>query len=216
MQQQTTDTETEEAFLDVAANTLAIIVIVTVFSLTVVKSDQPSSRDPRAIPEPPITYRVGDRSGFTPISRFIVFAEGRHYDLDVDGLLGAVDDNAQAPPIKAETEQGRFVLSALPIPGSDISYYTLAISPAPEFIDGLPLFDDQRIESMIAEYEADWRKGGVAPTFLVYGSGLDAFSRLHEKLLTSRMPWRWNPLGDGDPIRIQRTQIGFKSLTTYW
>jgi hypothetical protein len=210
------ETDNEEAFLDIASNTLAVIIIVTVFSLSAVTENALTVRDPAAVIDPLVPVRVGMREPFAPISRFVVFGSGKAFEFDHEAISAGIDAKLPGFPTKVSVEQGVFDFLPLAVAGGDLNYYSFNFRISQDYLNGLKAVTSADMRDMLGRFEEDWGANRVAPTFLVYGSGIEAFSALHANLLESQMPWRWVHLEEGVPVRIQRTRGGFKSLTTYW
>lgn len=206
----------DSGFLDVATNTLAIIIIVTVFSLAVVRETIPTSPEPDAVLDPPLIYRVGERTPFPPPSIFVLFVDARTLRLDGDGIVMQLLDKPPGPVMRETVSQGRIDFMPLSASGYDVDIYQFAFTPDPTYIATLPPFDPAQAAAFVDDVEQTWRTSGHAPTFLVYPSGMDAFAAAHAALEQRAMPWRWVLIQEGQPIRLERSSRGFRSFTTYW
>lgn len=206
----------DSAFLDVAANTLAIIIIVTVFSLAVAQEVAPTLLEPEAVLDPPLAFRPGERTPFPPPSRFVVFVESRAFVIDGDALHAQLLQSSPGPIVREATPQGYVDFIPMPKNAYDVDVYQFSFTPAPAYIAGLPPFAAEGAEAFVDALEASYRADGHAPTFLVYPSGMDTFAVAHDVLAPTTMPWRWTLVPEGQPVRIERSVRGFLSFTTYW
>lgn len=208
--------QTDQAFLDIAANTLAVIIIVTVFALAVTRDDRPATLHPDAVREPPIVFRAGRTSPLPRVSRIVILSRGRLFELDTEEVVAALLDRPD--PLRGELDltQGRVAFVHLKLAGSDANLYDFRFRPGEDYVAQLPPLREEHIEELLARWRNDWSANGIATSVVVFESALAAFEPLHERLLALDLPWRWVVKADGTPVVIRRTPSGFRSLTTYW
>lgn len=204
----------DSGFLDIATNTLAIVMIVMMFSLLTVRIHSHASDDPDAVIDPPIEFRFLKTEIFKPFADYYFVFDERlvawQQDLYVQTL-------AEAGPKQGTVAlaQGRLRLQGSKSRDAD----NFKITFLPDFDqlkESNPAWNSEAtaawIEDLIQRYENE----RIAPTFLVFASGMPLFSKLYPHLKESGLVFRWYPWQDKKPVRISRQVSDFTSFRFRW
>ena len=198
----------DAGFLDVASNTLAIMIFVTMFALLTVRSDPAVLHDPRFDRDPALTLRVQPPLAERPfLDYYLVFDGGivrweqeRYVEhLIAHGLRDTVDG-----------EDGKLRVSPRMEPRDPDSY---SASFAPDF-DALTgratSLTPESVETVAADIRERARTQGLVPNFVVYPSGMDAFETLYRELRETPIWLRWFLWSEEAPLKIERRAANFR------
>ncbi len=180
-------------FLDVAANALAVVIIVTLFAVQALEIRTVWRGDPRASDAPALAFPVKPSHALGPFTRFWIVEETgvalwRH-DWAAEIMWSEGDIDADLP-------EGRTTVASLARRGNDIDMFRASWLPTPDGLVRRPLPDDKAIAAFLDELETTFVTKRVAPMFLVHESGMGLFTRISRQLMHDerQMCWRWWPL----------------------
>ncbi len=210
------DASGESAFLDIAANTLAIIMIMTMLSLLVTERQMRSTADPDAVVDPPLHFRLGERPVFSPMTYYLVVVDDRLLAIDMDRIVEAVVESGGGAVMDLQVDQGRVTFIPDQVGGYDLNVFQLQFAPDAEHLTMLPALDAGEFAALAETLRRRYREEGAAPSIAVYPSGMNLFAELHEVLVELDLPWRWAMVREGQPLRITRSPDGFRSFSVYW
>lgn len=207
--------EADSAFLDIAANLLAVILIVTMFSLLATPPRPHSASEPDAMPDPSLPFQTPRRELFPPFSRFYFVLEGRVIRWDEDAVLTAL--LADATQSAGTVAQGSYRWKPERLPLRDIDAYTLTFQPDPAALQTqeTPL-TAARAAELATQFAQDYAQTRTAPVFIVYPSGMEAFAQLYPLLEQARLRLRWFAFAEGKPLDIGRFPQQFTDYGIYW
>ncbi|MDX1656148.1 MAG: hypothetical protein R3310_13130 [Candidatus Competibacteraceae bacterium] len=205
------DHTADSAFLDIAANLLAVILIVTLFSLLAVQSRLIQGEAPDGVLEPELPFETPRRELFPPFSRFYFVLEDRLIPWDERAVQTALERGV------ATTPQGQLRWRAQPLALRDIDAYTLSFRPDPQALKAQQQpFDPQAGEALVEEWRQEYQQSRRAPTFIVYPSGMEAFAALYPQLEAIGLPFRWFPFPENRPLEVGRYPQQFTDYGIYW
>lgn len=211
------DHVTDSAFLDIAANLLAIIMIVTVFSLAAVRHQTYSSTHPAAQWRPTLRFVEPQRDLFPPFSTFFFVIADKVVRWDQHAVIEALHHNPRA--FSGMTAQGRYEWLPEPLITRDIDTFQIKF-----FVDyaaiqtqtGEPTFDETLIPTLIANLISEYRQSRTAPVFIVYPSGMETFVTLYTRLQDAGLRFRWFARNADEPLFLGRHPEQFTDYAIYW
>lgn len=202
-------------FLDIATNTLAVVMIVTMFSLLTVRPQSYASKDPSAILDPPLRFHAPTSQLFRPFTTYYFVFENRVVPWDQESFVEALF--AGGPGVETVTgPQGRVRLQGGAATARDVDEFQALF---------LPDFEAMAAQAAVWDDAATgpWLEGlsravqtNNAPTFIVYRSGMDLFARLYPRLRDWGIRFRWYAWQDKEPLKIVRRVSEFTSFRFLW
>ena len=205
-----TENALETSFLDVATNVLAIMMIVTMFALLTVKTETAVPHDPRFSEEPAFTLRTQPPQTERPFLDYYFVLEGGivrwKQERYVDRLLAeGLRDTIELP-------QGKLRVSPLMAP-RDPDSFTASFAPDFSVLAGLakPL-TQETVGAVVTGIVERWENDGLAPNFVVFPSGMDAFATLYRDLREEPIWLRWFLWSKDKPVKIERSVEHFASF----
>ena len=203
--------QTDSAFLDIAANMLAIILIITLFSLVTVQHHTHSSTQADAIQDPPLRFVEPQRDLFPPFSRFFFVVEDRVVAWDQSAIIDTLSTSGSGT-----TEQGRFRWLAEPLTPRDIDTYALNFFPERQRLLDQPALSSNSMDAFVSTLSQDYVGSHLAPVFIVYPSGMEIFAQLYPQLQDAQLRFRWFARNEGAPLYIGRHPAQFTDYAIYW
>ena len=201
------------AFLDVAANTLAIIIMITMFALLTLQRTVDGSDHAAAIDDPPLPFIARSHQLFQPFSDYWFVLEEGLVRWDQDALVEALLAGGYLAGAVA-THQGRGELERAAIIFHDLDGFRVTFYPDLERLGAeAAATDPKQLGASLIERYRDRR---VAPVFLVYAEGMDVFAELYEELDNERVRLRWFPWQADDPLTVVRNVNQFTMDETRW
>ncbi|MCB9948361.1 MAG: hypothetical protein H6842_11105 [Rhodospirillaceae bacterium] len=202
------------AFLDIATNTLAVLIVVLatrLLSLEAAPTDQ--SIEPADSP-PTLVFPVMTDQLFRPFTNVYLAAEDRIVLLDLGPAVSALQERGLRT---GTVPQGDFELKVEPRVIRDINTFHFELTPDADYVrtSGIDVTPDT-LPEIVAGLEHDFRERRVAPTFAVRTSGMDAFARLYPAVLERGIPIRWIPFDDNRPIAFSRSHGNLQHPSFYW
>ncbi|MCB1880499.1 MAG: hypothetical protein KDI54_10650 [Gammaproteobacteria bacterium] len=206
----------ETGFLDVAANTLAVILIVALFAIQQIQQQSPFRVDPYAEEPPPLSFPLTVPRVFPPYSRYYLLFDDGIVSWDQEKAVRELVQQNFRTPVRAD---GTVVFSPMPFEGRDVDSYRVTWTPAfDELQKRLLLINDDTIPKLTEQLEASYKEANISPTFLVLASGMDAFAKLYPQLVDPKrnFRWRWYSWKKDRPIVISRSYKNFVTLGNAW
>lgn len=202
--------ESGTAFLDLASNLLAVVMIVTLFALLTVRDAARVVDDPLPQLDPALPFSTPQRRLFPPFSRFHLVMDGTIRLWQEDAIIQQLLDDPNR--FNSQVAGGRYHWQGDQRGGRDLDSYRLRFWPEADEGEGEP----QVQESLLADLRRDYRERRAAPVFVVYPSGMDAFAGLYPALEDSGLPFRWFTLEEGEPLHVGRFPGQFLDYGIYW
>ncbi|MEZ5583645.1 MAG: hypothetical protein R3F37_13650 [Candidatus Competibacteraceae bacterium] len=207
--------QTDSAFLDIAANLLAIMLIVTLFSLITVRYGADRSDNPLATINPNLPFVEPRRDLFPPFSRFFLVAAERVVEWDQAAVVTALQAEPEA--LSGNTRQGRYRLLPEALTVYDIDTHTLQFHPdIAGLAESVAPFDETGEAALVERLTQDYAASRRLPVFIVYPSGMETFARLYPRLQDSGLRFRWFARAEGAPLDIGRHPAQFTDYAIYW
>ncbi|KAB2930810.1 MAG: hypothetical protein F9K25_08710 [Candidatus Contendobacter sp.] len=209
------DELTNSAFLDIATNLLAVILIVTLFSLVAVQHKTHSSTHPAAQPNPTLRFVEPQRDLFPPFSTFFFVTSDRVARWDQTAVIDALLANPQS--LSGTTPQGRYewlpeVLITRDIDTFQINFFL----DHPAVLNQEPPFSETMADRLIADLTQTYQNARTAPVFIVYPSGMETFTLLYARLQNAGLRFRWFARRADEPLYLGRHPAQFTDHAIYW
>ena len=208
--------DNETGFLDVAANTLAVILIVTLFAIQTIQQETRYRVDPYAEEPPTLAFPITTPMVFTPYSQYYLVFDDGIVRWRQENAVKAIAESNGARKVSAE---GNIIFTPMPYESRDVDSYKLTWTPDLDILgQRLEPLTEKLANEIIAELEKAYVDENISPTFLVFDSGMNAFSMLHERLAdpAQRLRWRWYTWEEKRPIKIVRSFRNFTRLDYAW
>lgn len=203
------------AFLDVATNLLAVILIVTLFSLVSLPHKTQSSTHPAARPISMPRFVEPQRDLFPPFSRFFFVVGDRVLAWDQEALVAArlAEPNRNAGSLP----QGRYEWVPEPLVTRDIDSFQVRFYLDRETaLAQTPPWTPERAGPFIAELSAHHAAQRGLPVFIVHPDGMETFAPLYERLQAAGLRFRWFPQDADEPLLLGRHPAQFTDHVIYW
>ena len=198
------------SFLDVASNTLAIVMIVTMFALLTIKSDPTVQRDPRFAEAPRLALRVQPPLVERPfLDYYLVF----------DDLIVRWEQERYVAELIAQglgrtiaLPAGKLRVSAVMEP-RDPDSFTATFAPDFSALAELAVpLAPHTVGAVLEDILGRVDEHGLAPNFVVYPSGMEGFGLLYSTLREKPLWMRWFLWAGDAPIKIERRVAHFSSF----
>ncbi|MBK1648339.1 hypothetical protein [Rhabdochromatium marinum] len=210
---------TDSAFLDIATNLLAVILIVTLFALIGGRPQSSQATHPLApVPSEP-RFDEPRRELFPPFSRFYFVRADHVLPWDQDAVLDELAAHPQAR--SGHTWQGRYQWQPEPLVTRDIDSFRLQF-----FLDPVPHTEqtpEQRGRALARQDLAllldelrQAKQQHSAAVFLVWPDGMNLFAALYPKLREHGLRFRWFAQDPDQPLLIGRDPAQFTHYVSYW
>lgn len=198
---------TEAGFLDIAANTLAVIIFATMIALI--------SAAPLAVKgeiaakySPDLPFPVPLDLPLPPLSAYAVVTASGLTLLDLDAMIAA----------DVPTRQGHLAIRVERIAYRDLDEYQATVTLDLDALsaDATPFDAAASLDALVIELADAFTRSNIAPTFLLARDGISTFPRIYWALRKAGVPLRWQVLGEGGEIRMQRSLSMFETRARRW
>ncbi|MCY4515175.1 MAG: hypothetical protein OXC69_08610 [Candidatus Tectomicrobia bacterium] len=197
----------DATFLDIATNTLAIVVIVTMFALLTVESEITAERDPRFIREPRLALRIQPRLVERPFLDYYFVFDGRLVRWEQERYVEELIAKGLSETIMLP--DGKLRVSAMKEPRDPDSFSASFIPDFPALSEKAVPLEPETVEAVAANILERFKVRGVAPNFVVYPTGVDAFQVLYHHLRDEPVWLRWFAWSEEAPLKIERRVAHF-------
>ena len=197
----------DASFLDIATNTLAIVMIATMFALLTAQPETSAPRDPRFAEKPRLALRAQPQLAERPFLDYYLVFDGqivrweqeRYVDaLIADGLRTTVD-----------LPGGKLRVSAAMEPRDPDSFSAAFVPDLPVLARAATPLTPETVEAVFANVVGRMKSHGLAPNFVVFPSGMDAFGPLYRRMREEPIWLRWFLWPDDEPLKIERRVAHF-------
>ncbi|MBK5965176.1 hypothetical protein CCR95_14030 [Thiocystis minor] len=203
------------AFLDIATNLLAIILIVTLFSLVAARRDTQTSSHPAARPTSAERFVEPQRDLFPPFSRFYFVLAGRVARWDQEAVVAAL--SAAPDANSGTTAQGRYEWLPEPLVTRDLDTFQIRFwLDAQAVLTQEPPWSEIATERLLADLSAAFATTRTAPVFIVHPAGMETFVPLYERLQAAGLRFRWFAQRPDEPLLLGRHPAQFTDHAIYW
>ena len=203
------------AFLDIATNLLAIILIVTLFSLVSMRHATQTAAHPAARPVSSPRFVEPRRELFPPFSRFFFVVSGRVVRWDQESVVAALI--AAPDALFGTTAQGRFEWLPEPLVTRDIDTFQIRFFlDTPAILAQEPPWSEDATARLVSDLVAADTSSRIAPVFIVHPAGMETFVPLHERLQAAGLRFRWFAQKSDEPLRLGRHPEQFTAHAIYW
>ena len=200
----------DASFLDVATNTLAIVVIVTMFALLTVEPQTAAPRDPRFSEEPRLALRVQPPLAERPFLDYYFVFDGRIVRWEQERYVAELVANGLRGTVALPG--GKLRLSAAPEPRDPDSFSASFVPDFAALAERAAPLAPATVEAIAAAVMDRLDDRGLAPNFVVYPSGMDAFEALYRELRDKPVWLRWFLWSPDAPLKIERRASHFASF----
>lgn len=203
------------AFLDIATNLLAILLIVTLFALAAPRQLSEGANRLPSRAHAGLRFVEPRRALFPPFSRFYFVFADRVVPWDQEAVVSAL---AEAPATRSgQVGQGRFEWRPEPLATRDLDGFQLRFWPDREAIlQRSSPWSAAHTEELLAALARAAASERIAPVFLVYPDGMETFVPLHARLQAAGLAFRWFTQQHPDPVLIGREVAQFTHHGLYW
>ncbi|WP_273523275.1 hypothetical protein [Rhodosalinus sediminis] len=206
-------TDAESGFVDVAANTLAVLIMMTVVVLVVAAI--PGLRgEIRGAQRPALPFPVALDPAMPPFSSYWYAGRGGITPIP----LGEVSRRVASGETRVETEAGTFFFENARRVYRDLSDYEVGFAPNMDSLAqrATAIDAEEPRAAFVARLATAFRDENRVPTFFVDGKGYEAFARLHADLRAADLPLRWVVVPAGRSLTFLRDAAQFESRMATW
>lgn len=199
--------------VDVAANALAVMILVTMILLTVAAA--PLLRGAvRASDAPELPFPTELPPDATPRPSFWIVTDAGLARLPLAEVAREVAQGVRAPV----TAVGRFEFINDRRRYRDLDEYRLSMVPDMAGIARVatPIETEDDLATVVNDLDSAWAEQSEAPTFFVDRSGYQRFAVLHSQLRMRSMPVRWYLRVPGHPLGLTRSPDLFERRALTW
>lgn len=206
------DDDSDAGFVDVAANALAIIILMTMIALIIAAI--PATRgEVRAEARPALPFPVALDPSVRPFNSYWFVSEAGLTRID----LGEAAIRFAGGETVVETDLGRFYMQTWREGYRDPSEYRVDFLPfaAGIALHAQPLDASSEVAAVVA-FDTAFREARIVPTFLVARDGYATFTALYNDLRALDIPLRWHAVDAGQQLSFVRNVQQFESLEARW
>ncbi len=205
----------QSTFLDIAANLLAIVLVITLFSLVTVKHQNTSATEPVVKTDSELLFIAPRRDLFPPFSVFFFVLADRIVRWDQDAVIDALHVDPQS--FSGKTRQGNYQWLPEPLIARDIDTFQLDFLPDLQAILAHePLLSDEKIDQSVTDMIEMYQNNRMAPVFIVYPGGMAIFVKLYARLQDAGVRFRWFAHHADEPLFLGRHPAQFTDYAIYW
>ena len=197
----------DAGFLDVASNTLAIMIFVTMFALLTVRSEPTVLHDPRFDRELPLTLRVQPPLAERPFLDYYLVFDGMIVRWEQERYVEHLIEHGLRDTVRAEG--GKLRVSARMEPRDPDSYSASFLPDFDALARQATVLTTETVEAVAAQIRGREKTHGLVPNFVVFPSGMDAFEVLYRDLRETPIWMRWFLWTDDAPLKIERRVANF-------
>lgn len=210
-----TEEPTPSAFLDIATNLLAILLIVTLFALAAPRQRDEGASQLPARPSAGPRFIEPRRDLFPPFSRFYFVIADRVTVWDQEAVVAAL---AAAPDTRSgRTWQGRFDWLPELLVTRDIDSFQVQFwLDRDAILTQSPPWSAEQTERLVVELGRAASSDRIAPVFIVHPDGMETFVPLYEGLQATGQRFRWFTQRPDEPLLIGRHVAQFTHYGLYW
>ena len=198
------------SFLDIATNTLAIVMIVTMFALLTVKSETAVQRDPRFNERPALTLRMQPSLAERPFLDYYLVFDGRIVRWQQERYVAELISSGLRQTITLPG--GKLRVTAVMEPRDPDSFSASFAPDFPALAAQATLLTSATLKAVTEGIVDRQNAEGLAPNFVVYPSGMDAFEVLYRSLREEPIWMRWFLWSEDIPLKIERRVAHFTSF----
>jgi hypothetical protein len=206
-------TDAETGFLDVAANALAVIILVTMVVLIIsgvpqVRGEVTEETDLDLSFPPPL------ESVTTPLAAYYAVTPAGVTELDLDAMTSQVSEGVAIP----ETNQGDLAMRVSRSAYRDFNEYTAEFRLNLENVSNMatPVDTEEQRSAFVEMISSRFENQGVVPTFLIQRDAVADFAPLYWELRTVDAVLRWATLNPNDEIKIRHKVDSFSTRERRW
>lgn len=195
------------SFLDIATNTLAIVMIVTMFALLTVTSETAVQRDPRFNEQPTLALRMQQPLAERPFLDYYLVFDGRIVRWEQERYVAELISGGLRQTIALPG--GKLRVTAVMEPRDPDSFSASFAPDFPALAEQATLLTAATLKGVTKGIVDRQIAKGLAPNFVVYPSGMDAFEILYRSLREEPIWMRWFLWSEGAPLKIERRVAHF-------
>ena len=198
------------SFLDIATNTLAIVMIVTMFALLTVESETALQRDPRFNEQPLLALRMQPQPTERPFLDYYLVFDGRIVRWEQERYVAELVSSGLGQTIALPG--GKLRVTAVMEPRDPDSFSANFVPDFSVLAEKVTLLTSDTLEGVTNGIVGRRNTAGLAPNFIVYPSGMDAFELLYRGLREEAIWMRWFLWSEDAPLKIERRVAHFTSF----
>ena len=197
----------DASFLDIATNTLAIVMIVTMFALMTVKPETSVLHDPRFVEQPRLALRAQPTLPERPFLDYYFVFDGGIVRWEQERYVDELISNGLGEFVNLPG--GRLRVSAVMEPRDPDSYTATFLPDFSALSERAMPITPENVETIAESIVGRVNSVGRAPNFVVFPSGMDAFERLYRNLREEPIWLRWFLWSKDAPLKIERRVAHF-------
>lgn len=206
------DMDTDSGFVDVAANALAIVILITMIALLLAAIPIERGEETMEVP-PPLQFPVALDPTLPPLNGYWYAGESGLTRID----LTAAAQGIAAGERKVETTIGDFYFQNDRSSYRDLDEYRLDYRPNLRGIaDAAELINDALRPDWVARFAAEFEAERRVPTFFVDPAAYPEFAALYHALRDEGLAFRWRPIKVGQNAVLARRASQFETGSTTW
>ncbi len=210
-----TEGPAQGAFLDIATNLLAIVLIVTLFSLVSARHESQTSSHPTARPTSAERFVEPQRDLFPPFSSFFFVVAARVVRWDQEAVVAALMNAPEA--LSGTIAQGRYEWVPEPLVTRDLDTFQIRFFlDAQAVLAREPPWSEAATDRLIIELTKGFANTRTAPVFIVHPAGMETFAPLYERLQAAGLRFRWFAQMPDEPLLLGRHPAQFTDHAIYW
>jgi hypothetical protein len=202
----------DSGFVDVAANALAIVILVTV--IAVLLSSVPQRRgEVLAQSTPPLAFPVALDPTRAPLNSYWYVTEEGLTEVTFDKVATALASGETT----VNTELATFYFQNARSGYRDLDEYRLDIRPNMTVLRAsAQAMYPENMSVVVEEFEEAFANENRVPTFLVLPDGYQTFARFYAELRQADLALRWRPVQPQGVAVLVRTITQFETGITTW
>ena len=169
-----------------------------------------AERDPRFDEEPPLALRAQPPLMERPFLDYYLVFDGRIVRWEQERYVAELIAKGLRDTI--DLPGGKLRVSAAMEPRDPDSFSASFVPDFPALAERAAPLGPDTVEAVAADIVARLKAHGLAPNFVVFPSGMDAFAALYRSLREEPIWLRWYLWSEDAPLKIERRAAHFASF----
>jgi len=202
----------DSGFVDVAANALAIVILMTMIALLIASIPLERGEEARNEP-PPLPFPVALDPTVPPLNSYWYVSGAGLTRIELAEAATGIADGQR----KVETEVGAFYFQNDRSSYRDLDEYRLDFLPSPPGIAALAeSFDPDAQADWLRKFSGSFDATNTVPTFFVDPEAFQTFGLFFQAIRSEGIALRWRPIEPGQRAVFLRKPSQFESGLATW
>lgn len=217
MTRRATSSQDDSGFVDVAANALVIVILVTLIALLLATIPQKRG-EVQGDTSPPLYFPVALDPTSAPVNSYWFMTEAGLTQIALGPVASEIAASSKTTgEIKVTTDQGGFYFQNDRRSYRDLDEYRLDILPDRQAIsDEARAVTPDSMADLSAQFKQSFETDRRVPTFFVTRAAMDDFAVLYDTLKQEDIALRWRAYNEAGRLVLFRSSTQFETGAATW